>query len=538
MNKVPWYKKAVLYQIYPRSFYDANGDGIGDLPGITQKLDYLAGSASSLGVSAIWLSPIYASPMKDFGYDITDHCAVDSTFGTMDDFDQFVAEAHKRNIKVMMDYVPNHTSDQHEWFVESRSSRSSSKRDWYIWANPGPDDGPPNDWLSIFGGSAWEYDDATGQYYLHSFLKEQPDLNWRNPQLRDAMFDVLRFWITKGVDGFRTDAFDYTFNDVLLRDEPENEAYHPGDIAWLRLRHIYTTNQPEIAQMYSWFEEIFEEFPDKQLYMVTENFFAGEKDLTWHYSHTQSNGHFAPLNLHLPKLPWSARSYREFIDRFEQALGENDWPNYSLGNHDLPRVASRYGDEQARIAAMLLLTLRGLPVLYYGDEIGLKNGEISVDDVHDPVQLREPTGGVGRDPERTPMQWSNSDIAGFSDTNPWLPISEDYKTRNVDELYKDPTSLLSLYRQLIRLRNSTPALLVGSYASKDVDNEYVFAYTREYEGDTILIVLNFSDDNQPIDIGNCHYSILVDTDMSADKELAYTGTWMIPKNTGYVLVKK
>jgi glycosidase len=357
----PWWQRGVVYQVYPRSFQDASGDGVGDLRGIVGRLDHLGW----LGVNAVWISPFYPSPMADFGYDMTDHKNVDSLFGTMEDFDLLVAEAHRRGIRVILDYVPNHTSEEHSWFVASRSSRDDPRRDWYIWADPAPDGGPPNNWIDAFGGgSAWKLDESTGQYYYHAHLAEQPDLNWRNEEVRDAMLDVLRFWLERGVDGFRVDALRHLIKDRELRDNPPNPDHGQGDRPFDALLPVYNTDRPEIHDAIAAMRRVLD---GHDAVMIGELYLPIERLVTYYGS-----GVHLPFNFHLLSTPWNAREVASLVESYEAALPPGAWPNWVLGNHDRSRIASRVGPAQARVAAMLLLTLRGTPTLYYGDEIGMR----------------------------------------------------------------------------------------------------------------------------------------------------------------------
>ncbi len=486
-----WWQRSVVYQIYPRSFADANSDGIGDLQGIIQKLDYLNdGTPNSLGIEAIWLSPFYPSPMADFGYDVADYCDVDPMFGTLADFDQLVSAAHKRGIKIIIDYVPNHTSDQHKWFLESRSSRDNPKRDWYIWRDAKPDGSPPNNWGSFFGGPAWTFDQATGQYYMHQFVKEQPELNWRNPEVQAAMLDVLRFWMKRGVDGFRMDVVGLIIKDKELRDNPPdpnaNPNLPPNDL-FSRQLHIYNGDQAEVHEMIKAIRATLDEFDDRcgigELW--------GPMDRWVRYYGENGDELQLPFNFRLMSQPWSAKAMRASVDEMEAALPNFAWPNYVLGNHDQIRLATRFGGQaQARLAGMMLLTLRGTPTTYYGDELGLENGKIL------PHQMQDPQGinlGIERtrDVARTPMQWDSTPFAGFSTVEPWLPVSEDYSTRNVAAQSTQPQSILSFYRKLSWMRRGSPALLGGSYHPLDV-TEDTFAYLREVDGERKLVVLNFA----------------------------------------------
>ncbi|HET8656091.1 MAG TPA: alpha-amylase family glycosyl hydrolase [Longimicrobiaceae bacterium] len=484
-----WWQRGVVYQIYPRSFMDSNGDGVGDLPGITRKLDYVRW----LGVDAIWLSPISPSPMADFGYDISDYTGVHPLFGTLADFDELLREAHARGLRVILDFVPNHTSSEHPWFLESRSSRESPKRDWYIWRDPAPGGAPPNNWQSNFGGSAWEYDERTGQYYYHAFLKEQPDLNWRDPEVQDAMLDVLRFWLDRGVDGFRVDVIWHLIKDELFRDNPPNPTWTPDQRPYDEFLPVYTADRPEVHQVISRMRRLFDEYEDRVL--IGEIYLPVEKLVTY-YGENDSETHL-PFNFQLILAPWDARHIQQIIDDYEAALPEGGWPNWVLGNHDQHRIASRVGPEQARVAAIMLLTLRGTPTLYYGAEIGMHDVDVPPERVQDPYEKNVPGRGLGRDPERTPMQWSAAENAGFTTGTPWLPISPDYQTVNVEREREDPASMLALYRGLIELRRGSRALEVGSYTSVAARGD-VLAYIRSNGDESFLVALNLGSEPQEL----------------------------------------
>ena len=479
-----WWQTAVIYQIYPRSFQDSNGDGVGDLPGIIERLNYLR----DLGIDAIWLSPIFPSPMADFGYDISDYTDVDRLFGTLADFDTLLEAARALGIRVLLDLVPNHTSDRHPWFLESRSSRSNRKRNWYIWRDGKSGGGPPNNWTSNFGGSAWAWDDATQQYYYHAFLKEQPDLNWRNPEVRAALHAVMRFWLDRGVDGFRIDVLWHLIKDAMLRDNPVNPAYTAGQPDINRFLQRHSADQPEVAQVVAEMRQVVDAYPDRVL--IGEIYLPLERLLAY-YEENLSGVHL-PFNFQLLFASWKASSIAALIEEYERALPDGAWPNWVLGNHDQRRIATRVGASQARVAAMLLLTLRGTPTLYYGDEIGMQDVAMAPEAARDPWGKREPGLGVGRDPQRTPMQWDGSRFAGFSEGRPWLPIASDHPKINVAAQREDPTSILSLYHQLIALRRASPALGYGAYrplvAAKDV-----LCYERAAEGQRFLVALNFGD---------------------------------------------
>jgi alpha-glucosidase len=476
-----WWQRGIIYQVYPRSFLDTNGDGVGDLPGIIAGLNYL----SWLGVDAIWLSPINPSPMADFGYDVSDYTAVDPVFGTLEDFDRLVREAHERRIKVILDFVPNHTSVAHPWFRESRRSRTNGLRDWYIWRDAAPDGGPPNNWLSNFGGSAWEWDERTRQYYYHAFLKEQPDLNWRNPSVREAMLGVLRFWLDRGADGFRVDVIWGLIKDERFRDNPPNPDYHSSLPPHYQQLATYSADRPEVHDIIASMRHLLDEYPDRM--MVGEIYLPVERLVTY-YGAGGDEAHL-PFNFQLIRMPWEGRAIADAVARYESLLPPHGWPNWVLGNHDRPRLASRVGPAQARVAAMLLLTLRGTPTLYYGDEIGMRNVPIPPDRVQDGFEKNLPGLGFGRDPVRTPMQWSVEPHAGFTAGHPWLPVADDYRSVNVAVEREDPASMLSLYRGLIELRRSAPALYAGSYQAIAAPDG-VLCYARELGDERFVIALN------------------------------------------------
>ena len=494
MSNEKWWQTGVIYQIYPRSFQDTNGDGVGDLPGILERLPYLRW----LGVDAIWISPIYPSPMADFGYDVSDYTNIHPLFGTLDEFDRLLAGAHKHGLKLILDFVPNHTSDQHRWFAASRASREDPKRDWYIWADPAPGGGPPNNWISVFGGPAWTLDEATGQYYLHSFLKEQPDLNWRNQQTRDAMLDVMRFWLDRGVDGFRVDVLDRLIKDDRLRDDPPNAEWKPGMEPYKSLTHTHSMNRPEVHDIVRSMRSLLDSYQDRM--MVGESYMP-LLELVKYYGEHGDEAHLS-FNFELIRAPWDPAYIRKFTENYERALPGGAWPNWVLGNHDRHRVATRVGLEQARVAQMLLLTLRGTPTMYYGDEIGMTDVKIPPDRVQDPWEKNIPGMGLGRDPERTPMQWDSGPYAGFSTTEPWLPISAEYERVNVESARADPDSMLHFVRALLTLRRQTPALTTGSWQPVAAEHKGVLAYTRERDGERALVALNFAEKDLTLDLAS------------------------------------
>jgi alpha-glucosidase len=492
----PWWESAVIYQVYPRSFQDTNGDGIGDLPGIEQRLDYFV----DLGVDAIWISPIYPSPMVDFGYDVSDYTGVHPMFGTLADFDRLIAAVHDRGLKLLLDFVPNHSSDQHPWFVESRSSRTHPKRDWYIWRDAGPDGGPPNNWISDFGGSAWAWDEATGQYYYHAMLVEQPDLNWRNPDLKAAMLDAMRFWYDRGVDGFRVDILWHMIKAKDFPDNPANPNWTPGMADMNRVLQSHSTDQPEVHGIAADMRALADSYGahGNERLLVGEIYLPIDR-LMEYYGTASAPEVQLPFNFQLIEAAWEARSLHALIADYEAALPAGGWPNWVLGNHDRPRVAARLGEKQARVAAMLLLTLRGTPTIYYGDEIGIGLVEIPPDRVADPREVREPGMGFGRDPVRTPMAWDAIVHAGFTTAVPWLPIHADWRTRNVAVQSADPASILSLHRDLLRLRRTYSALAVGEMTMIATEGP-VLAYLRHCDTEKIIVLLNLSPSDASVDL--------------------------------------
>ncbi len=476
-----WWQRGIVYQIYPRSFQDTNGDGVGDLAGLIDRLDYLA----ALGVDALWLSPIYPSPLRDFGYDVSDYTGVHPIFGGLADLDRLIDEAHRRGLRIILDFVPNHTSDEHPWFLESRRSRSDPRRDWYLWRDPAPDGGPPNNWLSHFGGSGWELDSHTGQYYYHAFLPSQPDLNWRNPAVREALYSVLRFWLDRGIDGFRVDVLWLLIKDERFRDNPPNPDWQPGSHPMSRQIPRYTADRPEMQAVVEELRRVVDEYEDRVL--IGEIYLPVER-LVSYYGADLKGAHL-PFNFPLLEAPWNAPGLAKLIDEYEAALPPGGWPNWVLGNHDRPRVATRIGIDQARVAAILLLTLRGTPTMYYGDEIGMVNAKIPPERVQDPLELNVPGLGLGRDSCRTPMQWNGFDNAGFTSGTPWLPVDDDYTIVNVEAQSADPTSILTLYYRLIGLRRENAALAYGDYASVATTGD-LLAYVRKHGPQRFLMALN------------------------------------------------
>jgi alpha-glucosidase len=484
----PWWQRGAIYQIYPRSFADSNGDGIGDLRGITERLDYLNdGTGRSMGVEAIWLSPFYPSPMVDFGYDINDHTGVDPIFGTLAEFDDLLEGAHARGIKVVVDWVPNHTSDRHPWFLESRSGRDNPKRDWYVWRDPSRGGDPPNNWRSAFEavGSAWSFDQASGQYYLHSFTPQQPDLNWDNPEVEEAMHEVLRFWLERGVDGFRMDVIHKIAKDPELGDN------HGGSREEAEVRH--DEDWPTIHDRLRRIRSAVDRYQDRMLVGEVHIYDLGR---IIEYISSGDQLHLAH-NFTFLHLPWDAAAMRASVDDFEALSGGRAWPAWFLSNHDHSRMVTRYGgggigQARARVAAMLLYTLRGTPFIYQGEELGLPDAEIPPEAVVDVD---------GRDPERAPIPWEPPSeagpAAGFSTGEPWLPSVPGAERLNVRRQLDDPSSMLSLVRRLAWRRRRDPCLQHGDQRSLDV-GDGVFGYVRDLGRDRLVVLLNFTSEERPV----------------------------------------
>jgi alpha-glucosidase len=486
-----WWQNAVFYEIYPRSFADSNNDGIGDLNGITSKLDYL----HELGVDAIWITPCFPSPQVDFGYDVSDYEAIDPMYGTMKDFDRLVSEAKKRNIRVILDFVVNHTSDQHQWFLDSKSSKTSKYRDWYIWRD-GKGDQPPNNWQSTFGGPAWTLDPKTGHYYYHFFYPQQPDLNWRNPAVKQAMLDVTRFWYKRGVAGFRLDAVDTLFEDPNLADNPQVAG--TDKFGRPNMENKFNTKLPEVHDA---LRDLRKAADEHGAVLIGETWTKDISELKEYYGE-HSNELQMPMDLMFGTVnKLSAPEFRRQIAAVDQAGG---WPVFVISNHDIDRSYNRYGDgkhneEIAKLMAAFYLTLRGTPIMYYGEELGMENNNAkSKEEVKDPQGKLGWPNEIGRDGERTPMQWSDAANAGFSNAKPWLPVPPSYKTHNVAAESKDPNSVLSVYRQVLATRHKEPALVNGTYTALNEDDPNVLAYLRKDKDEAILVMLNMSSSPQKV----------------------------------------
>jgi alpha-glucosidase len=483
MQENVWWQRGVIYQVYPRSFQDSNGDGIGDLKGISLRLEHLV----DLGIDAIWISPIYPSPMRDFGYDISEYCDVHPIFGSLADFDALLKLAHARGLKVILDFVPNHTSNEHPWFQESRSSKLHPRRDWYVWRDAKPNGSPPNNWESEFGGPAWSFDKASGQYYYHAYLKQQPDLNWRNPQVEQAMCEVLRFWFDRGVDGFRVDAIHHLHEDEQCRDNPPDPNWRPGMKPKKRWVQSRTIDQPGVHASIRAMRQVADAYADRV--MIGEAYLPIDQLMA--YYGADLTGFHLPFNFHLISTDWKPQAVASLIETYEAALPVGGWPNWVLGNHDRTRVASRVGRAQARVASMLLLTLRGTPTIYQGEEIGMVDTPIPPHLVQDPLEHNVPGFNLGRDPVRTPMPWSSEPHGGFTEAQPWLPLNADADMLNVATQANDPRSMLSLYRALIRLRRDNDVLSIGDFRLLVV-TEHILIYERRLGNQRVVVALNMT----------------------------------------------
>jgi alpha-glucosidase len=530
---VAWWRQAVVYHVYLPSFRDSDGDGVGDLAGLIERLPYLQ---EVLGVDALWISPFFVSPWVDGGYDIADHTAVDPRFGTLSTFDWLLAEAHRRDLRVIIDYIPNHTSIEHSWFEEARSSRESPKRNWYVWADARPGGYLPNNWLSEGGGSVWTWDKRACQFYLHSHLIEQPDLNWRNPELRDAMLGVLRYWLDRGVDGVRIDVAHMLMKDPELHDNPPDPAgrqnpydrQHPDFHTQL---HVHDRRHPDVHLALREIREVLDEYEDRVA--------IGELDvMPWaewaaYFGRDLDELHL-PLNFKLVETPWDASEVGVVLTDLEIALPPGAWPVNNLGNHDRSRIASRYGEANARVAAMLLLTARGTALLYYGDELGMTDVEIPAERLRDGYARLE--GGPTRDPNRTPMPWSDAPNGGFgpTDAEPWLPLGPDWRRQNVERQLGDHHSMLRLYRRLLALRRARPALRTGTLDVLPSPAPDCLLYERRLDAERLTVALNFADKPRPLRLPRAPALILLSTKVGGCG--AATQDLVLGPNEGVVLV--
>jgi alpha-glucosidase len=489
---LPWWKRAVIYEVWLRSFFDSNGDGIGDLPGLINKLDYV----QRLGAQAVWLSPIFPSPWADAGYDISDFCGVHPQLGTVEDFDRLVTQAHRRDVRIILDWPINHTSDQHPWFQDARSGRVSRYRNWYLWADPKLDGSPPNNWLSVFGGSAWTLDDESGQYYFHAFLPQQPDLNWRNPEVSAAIYDAMRCWLARGVDGFRIDAVDMLLENADLPDNPPNPHFDPSGPLDAAVFQVHNRNQPGVHQHIAALRSVCDEFGER---VLLGEVYTSPEDLARYIGSPEQPELHLPLNPQLLDQRWGAEAIASAVSRYVQALPPHGWPTWAWSNHDFHRLAERAQGEELRLAAMLLLTLRGTPLIYYGEEIGMGDVDITPDVAEDPQGRSQPTRN--RDVARTPMQWSSAPHAGFTTGIPYLPVGGNFAQVNVESQERNARSLLALYRRLVALRRAEPVLLDG-IQTPIVYRPPLLLFRREGRGRRLMIVINMAGDNQSFDFSD------------------------------------
>ncbi|MGC3936879.1 alpha-amylase family glycosyl hydrolase [Roseobacter sp. EG26] len=490
-----WWRGAVIYQIYPRSFQDSNGDGIGDLIGISQRMSYIA----SLGVDAIWISPFFTSPMKDFGYDVSDYCDVDPMFGTLADFDVVVEAAHQHGLKVMIDLVLSHTSDQHPWFQESKKDRSNPKSDWYVWADPKPDGTPPNNWLSIFGGPAWQWDAGREQYYLHNFLVEQPDLNFHNEDVQDAILATTRFWLDRGVDGFRLDTINFYYADKELRDNPalpperRNANIAPSVNPYNHQEHLYSKNQPENIGFLKRFRALLDEYPAASCVGEVGDAQRG-LELLGQYTSGPEMVHMCYAFEFLAKTKLDAARVAQVFEELEH-VAKDGWPCWAFSNHDVERHASRWNlsPQAQRLFATMIMCLRGSVCLYQGEELGLPEADVAFEDLQDPYGIAFWPEFKGRDGCRTPMVWEPSNQnGGFSEGFPWLPVSHDHLNRSVSAQEEEPSAILHHYRRAIAFRKEHPALIKGDHGGVTADGD-VLHFTRSHEGQTLYCAFNLSD---------------------------------------------
>ncbi len=520
-NDSMWWKHGVVYHIYPRSFCDSNNDGNGDLKGIISKLPYL----SNLGIDAIWLSPIYDSPMLDNGYDVRDYRKINIIFGNMDDFKELLHQAHSMNIRIIMDMILNHTSDQHPWFIESRSSVNSPKRDWYLWKKGRKNRFTPNNWRSAFGGSAWEYDKASGHYYMHTFLKEQPDLNWRNKELRKQIYKEMKLWLDMGVDGFRLDVINMIVKDKKYRNNP----------SFIKLlfpkNKILSRNRPKSYKIVRKLRQIVNQYPEKALIGEIYNTPPGDSQLVASYLGNGTDSLNMAFDFSLFFKGWSAKKYYDSISSVYSELPEKGWPCFVFSNHDLSRSISRfksYSNEKALLAAVLLLTLRGTPFIYYGEELGMKSIKLRKSQINDPLGKKLWPFYKGRDSSRSPMQWDNTRYAGFSETEPWLPLSPDHETDNVKTESENSRSILNNYISLIKLRKKYPSLSKGEWEPFVKGENNIIAYHRVYDNERVTVAINFSSKPSSFKLRYKQYRFLYTTHPETLSRLTSTTLLLMP----------
>ncbi|GAA5186398.1 alpha-glucosidase family protein [Ferrimonas gelatinilytica] len=505
MKMNEWWRGALIYQIYPRSFADSNGDGIGDLPGIIDKLEYVA----SLGVDGIWISPFFTSPMKDFGYDIADYHDVDPMFGTLEDFDQLLAKAHQLGLKVMIDQVLSHTSDQHAWFKESRQSRDNAKAQWYVWADPKPDGTPPNNWLSIFGGGAWQWEPRREQYYLHNFLTEQPDLNFHHPEVQQAVLDNVEFWLARGVDGLRLDAISFCFHDPLLRDNPAKPAHlrtgrgFAADNPYAYQYHDYNNARPENLPFLERLRALIDRYPGA----TTLGEIASEDSLATMAEYTQPGRLHMCYSFELLTDDFSAGYIRETVETLERRV-KTGWPSWAVSNHDVARVATRWGkaagadnpEALSKLVTALLCSLRGSMCLYQGEELGLTEAEIPFEQLQDPYGIAFWPNFKGRDGCRTPLPWQrDAEHGGFTHGTPWLPVPQEHRALAVDQQQVDPDSVLNQFRRFVHWRKQSAPLRLGDITFYDAPQPLLL-FVRQYRGESLLCAFNLGADEASFDL--------------------------------------
>jgi alpha-glucosidase len=528
MSDLQWWRGAVIYQVYPRSMMDTNGDGIGDIPGIVEKLDYIA----ELGVDAIWVSPFFKSPMKDFGYDISDYRDIDPIFGALSDFDQLIEQAHARNIKVIIDQVLSHTSDQHHWFTESRQDKHNDKADWYVWADAKDDGTQPNNWLSIFGGPAWKWEPRRKQYYLHNFLSSQPDLNFHNPDVQQAALENIEFWLKRGVDGFRLDAINFCFHDKLLRDNPAKaEADRTGrgfseDNPYAFQYHYYNNTQPENIKFIEQIRALLDRYPGS----VALGEISSEDSLATMAEYTSGNNRLhMGYSFELLTNDYSAQYIRHTVETLEQKMTEG-WPCWAISNHDVTRVVSRWAqntkhqgitDQKSKMFTALLGSLKGSVCSYQGEELGLPEAEIEYHELQDPYGITFWPNFKGRDGCRTPLPWNNTqNAAGFSQSKPWLPVADAHLALNIEQQSSNSNSVLNAYRQFLNWRKQQDALINGDISFFDTA-EPILAFLRKSEAQTLVILFNLSEQPQKINLSETIHSKKLTSDVSLNHLQAF-----------------
>jgi alpha-glucosidase len=522
MNSFPKWTTGAIYQVCVPSFQDTDGDGLGDLCGITNRLEYLAW----LGVTTLWLTPFYRTQFFDFGYDVADHTAIDVRFGTLPDFHRLLEDAHRLGLRIVVDFVPNHTSIEHPWFIDSRSSRESAHRDWYIWRDARPGSDLPNNWTTQYERSAWTWDEHTQQFYFHSFHENQPDLNWASPEVHHAMASVMRFWLAHGVDGFRIDAMVHLMKDPQWRDNPPAPDKEVDDWPTWPMMPAFTQDQANLLPIVEELCRVVNEYPERII--IGENHLPPGRLPSYYQA-----GVTHPVNSQLLDSAWDASAVRRKIDGYEGLLGCGVWPNWVLGSHDNSRVASRLGETRIRAAAMLHLTLRGTPIIYYGEEIGMADVPLTATQLRDPLGRLMPNKGLGRDAQRTPMSWDDSPHSGFSAAPPWLPTSSRNNESHVAKQRDDPHSILNLYHRLLQLRANEPALQRGSYLP-DVQTQDAFAYIRRDEHSQFLVAINFTGHIAALESASARGAVQLSTQMDRTGE-AVDGKLTLRSNEGIIV---